>query len=58
MPQAKYAETQRKWKERNPDYYTTYRTTEKHREDNAKRVNKYYKFKAIQKVFLRILIND
>lgn len=58
MPLAKYTETQRKWEERNPDYYKQYRTTEKHRLDNAARVKRFYAFKSIQRVFLRILLDE
>lgn len=56
MPLAKYAETQRKWEERNPDYYKEYVKT--HSNANCERVKKFRRFKTIQLIFLRILFED
>lgn len=56
MPIAKYAETQRKWVEKNPDYFKEYVSTNK--QANCERVQKFRKFKTIQLIFLRILLDD
>ena len=56
MPFAKYAETQRKWEERNPDNYKEYVKT--HSNANCEPVKKFRRFKTIQLIFLRILFED
>ena len=56
MPIAKYAESQRKWVEKNPDYFKEYLKTNK--KANCERVQKFRRFKAIQLIFLRILLDD
>ena len=56
MPAKKYAETQRKWEERNPDYYKEYVKT--NNKANCERVKKFRRFKTIQLIFLRILLED
>ena len=56
MPSKKYAETQRKWEERNPDYYKDYVKT--HNKANCERVKKFQRFKKIQLIFLRILLDE
>lgn len=56
MPQAKYKETQRKWEEKNPDYFKEYVKT--HNKANCERVKKFHRFKKIQLIFLRILLED
>ena len=56
MSAKKYSETQRKWEERNPNYYKEYIKTNS--KANCERVKKFRRFKTIQLIFLRILLED